>query len=411
MGNHILSGITQGLESFLTDTPLRGIQQRDEIRDLVKNIQEQPPGQVAQSQEFQRLSALDPVRASKIGNLFGNIGTQREKALFDDAREVRTRLEGGDVQGALNILNQRVSILGQMGGDPSDTLEIANDIQSGNAQGALQKLLLTEKVGVQQGILTDLSAAQRKREGRKTSSARDFEQFQGLLQSARLETDPELKRQKEIQAEQFGRQARFIKPSEQQSADIKVNTAERKEIAKASIKRKQGFIDSGVDAADSTANIRRSIDLLDFVKTGGIDAALLRAKQIFGIESANEAELSSGLGKAILAQLRPIFGAAFTAAEGERLERIEAQFGKSTEGNKRLLKQVLRIAERASKRGLAAAEDQGDEFTAGEIRKALAFKLENKDFSAQVQPTQQVQPQQAQLGQTSDEELRKRLGL
>jgi len=157
--------------------------------------------------------------------------------------------------------------------------------------------------------------------------------------------------------------------------EVKTTETERREVKKLTARRKQGFVDSGLEAADSLANIRRSIELLDDVKTGGIDSALLRGKQIFGIESADEAELSAGLGKAILSQLRPIFGAAFTEAEGARLERIEAGFGKSTAGNKRLLKQLLKIVNRSAKRGLASAEDLGDSFTANEIKEALGSNI------------------------------------
>ena len=108
------------------------------------------------------------------------------------------------------------------------------------------------------------------------------------------------------------------------------------------------------------------------VKTGGFDNVSLKAKQLFGIEGGDEAELSANLGKNVLAQLKPIFGAAFTAKEGERLEVIEAGFGKSTAGNIRLLENALTIVDRAARRGIAAAEDQGDEFTANEIRDVLA---------------------------------------
>ena len=157
--------------------------------------------------------------------------------------------------------------------------------------------------------------------------------------------------------------------------EVKTTETERREVKKLTAKRKQSFVDSGLEAADSLANIRRSIELLDNVKTGGLDAALLRGKQLLGVESADEAELSAGLGKAILSQLRPIFGAAFTEAEGARLERIEAGFGKLTEGNKRLLKQLMKIVNRSAKRGLASAEDLGDSFTANEIREALGSNI------------------------------------
>ena len=158
---------------------------------------------------------------------------------------------------------------------------------------------------------------------------------------------------------------------EQSKSNIDIEEEGRKVSVKGSAARAQGFIDSGIEAADSLGNIARMTELLDSVETGGYDAAALRAKQIFGLESADEAELSAGLGKSILAQLKPIFGAAFTAQEGERLERIEAGFGKSTAGNRRLLGEVRKITERAARRGLKAAKSQGDSFTVSEIEGIL----------------------------------------
>jgi len=140
-------------------------------------------------------------------------------------------------------------------------------------------------------------------------------------------------------------------------------------------KRATELIDRGVLAAESTATIRRAIGLLDDVKTGGVNNAIYQAKRIFGVESANEAELSNSLGKAVLSQLRETFGAQFTEQEGKRLERIEASFGKSTEGNKRLLVQVLRIAERTAKRARAAALKRKDMDTVKDIDNMLKYEL------------------------------------
>ncbi len=163
--------------------------------------------------------------------------------------------------------------------------------------------------------------------------------------------------------------------SAQEKQDIKTSAV----TDKSNIQRRQGFIDSAVDAADGYGVLKRSVDLLDSVSTGGFDAAALKAKQLFGIESADEAELSSNMGKAILAQLKPIFGAAFTEKEGARLEAIEANFGKSTEGNKRLLKEAMKISERAMRRGLSAAKKEGDDFVVEELERMMAEfeKVEN----------------------------------
>lgn len=180
------------------------------------------------------------------------------------------------------------------------------------------------------------------------------------------------------QVENFKRLTNKFGASAQEKQDIKNQGV----TDKLNRERRQGFINSAVDAADGYGVLKRSVDLLDSVATGGFDAAALRAKQLFGIESADEAELSSNMGKAILAQLKPIFGAAFTEKEGARLEAIEANFGKSTEGNKRLLKEAMEISDRAMRRGLAAAKDQGDEFVVNELERMMLDFEESKAETA-----------------------------
>lgn len=139
--------------------------------------------------------------------------------------------------------------------------------------------------------------------------------------------------------------------------------------------RAQAIITEGLAAADSTAVLRRSLELLDRVGTGGFNRVSLAAKKLFGIEGADEGELSANLGKAVLSQLRSTFGAAFTEREGARLEAIEAGFGSSVPTNRRLLNNALTIAERSAQRAIRRAEQRGDYETADEIEAALDFDL------------------------------------
>ena len=131
--------------------------------------------------------------------------------------------------------------------------------------------------------------------------------------------------------------------------------------------RMQNTITVGVQAVEGIPILRRGLELLENLETGGIDAVALRAKQFFGIEGADEAELSANLGRAVLAKLRETFGAQFTEKEGARLEGLSAGFGKSTAGNKRLLRQSLVIIEGAAQRGLDAAIEEGDSFARDQI--------------------------------------------
>ena len=328
------------------------------------------------------------------------LNQDRQQAMLKDAQRVQQDLAAGNVAGARKLLKRRVELISKLGGDPSDTAGLLSQIDSGDVEGALgeastlvsfaqqqgflpkpekapkpeRKIVGGQIVDVGTGVATDIQGFKpdvKASKENRTSSARDFDQFKQLEAKANKTGDPA-----DVEAaEQFGRQSRFLRLSEEDAADLKVSSVERKEIAKASTKRKQGFIDTGITSADSTATIRRSLDLINQVKTGGFSNVSLKAKQLLGIEGADELELTTNMGINVLSQLRPVFGAAFTEREGESLKKISAGFGRSVAGNKRLMEQALKIADRAARRGLAAAIDQGDEFTAGEIREALRFDL------------------------------------
>ena len=77
----------------------------------------------------------------------------------------------------------------------------------------------------------------------------------------------------------------------------------------------------------------------------------------------------------IFGWLRPIFGAQFTEREGARLDRIEAGFGKSTEGNKRLLRQTLALANAEAERGIKAALASKDFQAAADIQSQMNLDL------------------------------------
>jgi hypothetical protein len=141
--------------------------------------------------------------------------------------------------------------------------------------------------------------------------------------------------------------------------------------ATAAVDRSQGVINAGMEAASSIPVVQRSLDLLNEVKTGGYNAAAIRARSLFGVESADEGELVYNLARNVLQQLRPIFGGAFTAVEGQRLENIEAGLGRNTETNIRLLNQVLDVAQRSARKAYDRAYAEGDMNTAIEIDRAL----------------------------------------
>jgi hypothetical protein len=149
---------------------------------------------------------------------------------------------------------------------------------------------------------------------------------------------------------------------EQKKAEkaLDVETAKAKARAGKQVEQEAIRIQNGLDASQSLSTLKRADKLLDLVGTGKPQQALLWGKKMLGMESANEAELENILGKRVLEQLKPIFGAQFTVTEGQWLKSMEADFGKSTEGNRALIRQGTDLVKQRIAMGKEAAQSAGD---------------------------------------------------
>lgn len=305
------------------------------------------------TESIQQLMVTNPELAQSVTGAMNFKSDLTRANMVDSAKRI---IAGED---PATVIRERAAFVESQGGDPTQTLSALNDSPEQILQGARTVVSLFGTADDRAG----LPKLEGKEDQSLPSSVRETQWFLRQPESVQKK-HLELKRKTDPTMAQRLDEAR-------KKSEIKIAEEAGKTKAKSKAERLQGYIDSGIEAADSLGNIYRSIELLDSVKTGGFEGAQARARQMFGVESADEAELSARLGKAILSQLKPIFGAAFTAAEGERLERIEANIGKSTAGNRRLLNEVKSITERAARRGLSAARSEGDEFTAQEIEQAL----------------------------------------
>lgn len=195
--------------------------------------------------------------------------------------------------------------------------------------------------------------------------------------------------------------AGLIEAEEQAKVQVAANTAQKVADTAATIELEKGLakgranriaedLEKGAIAADSLGTVNRALDLLDIVETGGFENLGLRAQQSFGIEGADEAELNSLLQTAVLQQLRPTFGSAFTENEGARLERISQSFGRNTKTNIRLLKQMKQINERAANRGIDAAVAAKDFDRAKQIQESIDFRFSFDDQQPNEQQAQQA---------------------
>lgn len=175
----------------------------------------------------------------------------------------------------------------------------------------------------------------------------------------------------------------------QQQSQREIQTAQGKAEATQAEQRASALIQEGQQVADGIPTLKRTLELLRSVETGGVlNQAQLRFAQTFGIETAEQGELSALLGKAVLAQLRTTFGAQFTEREGARLEQIEAGFGRNNQTNMRLLNNAIEIFERKAQRAIRMLEQRGRFEEADEIQNMLDSTLGEG----------QAQPQGQQVG-------------
>lgn len=325
-----------------------------DLQKKMQNLQLQQgqQGLRAGEQKLQQGAANQKLQQAKIAGLLGkaleNLPQEQWRPVLESFSDVIGPFEEGD--DSPENLKQAISVFDGLFGEKDDKTK---QLQKGK----------TVLVNTNQGQAFATSVFNPETGQTETS----LSPIQGNLISALGETRQEQMRSRTIEASQKAEAAGLSK-----------------EVAK-SIGEK---VSNGLLAADSTAILRRSKDLLSEIKTGGFSAVSLKAKQLFGVEGADEGELSFNLAKNVLQQLKPTFGAAFTKAEKDSLDSIEARVGKSTEANIRLIEQALKIANRASRRGISAAERGGDQFSfeAQEIRDALEFDLTPQNDQSTQQP-------------------------
>ena len=65
---------------------------------------------------------------------------ERQQAMVQDAMSVYQMLGSGRYDDAISLMDRRVQLIGQLGGDPSDTLALRQQVISGDLQGAMGEL-------------------------------------------------------------------------------------------------------------------------------------------------------------------------------------------------------------------------------------------------------------------------------
>jgi hypothetical protein len=341
----------------------------------------------------------------------------RQKAMYQDGYQAFMMLgdpeKDGDenLDGIISLANDRLEMLSTFqDADPSDTMEVLNLASAAKAGDSSALPRLTQILyGAAETAVSMGLVPQKQQERGVVVNDNVINPMTGEVIYAAppagetvFEASPGITRYRNGVAVQYSRDGKrqviddlgnVVTGEAARSAiqsGIESGVVEAGQIAseqvqgRGSSERAQTIINAGIDATSALPTVIDAIGLLEEVDTGGFAGAKIRAQSLFGIEAADAGELSNLLAVNVLERLKPIFGSAFTSGEGERLERISASLGRSTETNLRLLRRELRLTRTALENGLDRALDAGDATTAAQIENGLTMlnEFEGRSQSA-----------------------------
>lgn len=332
---------------------------------------------------------------------------ERKKTLFQDVAVAKQYFDRGDFGSIADIARDRLNILTPMGVNTRDSqqmLQLADAARAGDPtaiKGLKDQLDTIYSVGSLYKVYGDgqtPSTVQtlkfRAQQAGLVEGTPEYQEFMRSGGGGSMEGSSGITKYKNGVAVQYlgaGRthvldpiRGKITDPTEKQrvmEAAIASGPAEAgaiataTETAKGNVARGQEVIDSGRSAAQSIPQIKASLVLLDRIATGGVAGLGLRIRRALGGENADEGELAYNLRKQVLQQLKPTFGAAFTAREGDLLREIEASESRSTEANVRLLSNLLEALQLDAEIGRSRALGMEDTPTVREIDSYLNAQL------------------------------------
>ena len=330
---------------------------------------------------------------------------KRKQTLFADASAASSLLASGDTRGVVDLMQDRLGILSRVPGvDTSHTaryVEMAKAADGGSRQ-AFETLQFELGNAVKAGraynqISGDSSAPssfrslqlQAQAAGLKEGDA-DYQEFMryggatgemGAAKTITYNNGTVVKITRTGAPEVYGPDGQLITDPTQKSAALELarkegiayegDVARSKGLGGADADRVNAAMESGIQAAQTIPDLEDALNLLDTIDTGGFNELGFRMRRILGVTPRDEADLIYLLNKNVLSQLKNIFGAAFTAKEGDLLRDIEAGSGQSTEANKALVGRALDALKERAARGRMYAQDNGNEVVVRDITNSM----------------------------------------
>jgi hypothetical protein len=360
-------------------------QQGPKLSTVLQGLQAAYTGQGPQFQQQMRAE-----EQQRMQNVMG--GLQLEDALTksaaQDALRIQQLAKTGDSRQAMDIIGDRVQLLQQIGADTTSTMRLADSLMSGGFDAILPQINSTVEMGVRTGMIEpfggEVPAAFRSLdmqaraagfppgtpEYKEFMSYGGFEGRLGAAKTINYKDGTFVTKPRVGPPEVYDRTGRLITDPDEKNRVLdaaiqsgivyEADVAAGRQTGQTVAERQQEAIQAGIDASQRIPKLQEAMNILNSVGTGGMDSVVLAFKQRLGITSADESKLIYELSKNVLSQLKPTFGAAFTAREGDLLQRIEANTGMSTEGNKALLKELIDALQLDVQRGRLEAKETQD---------------------------------------------------
>ena len=306
------------------------------------------------------------------------------KTIAQDAQAGLLMAQSGDTQGFIDLIQDRIRLERQMGMDSTESENTLRDFQTGGFGAVLYDLQRAVAMGQQSGYFDDVPQTFRALEmqadaaGLPKGSAerREFMLYGGADSQMGASKTISFGNGVFIEKPRIGPQKVYDRtgnlvtdPNEIRAVLNEANEfgiveaglmASEKARGTATEGRNQEVLDTGIRAARNMQRLQDAVKILEVVETGGIASLGIKLRRSLGITPADEGRLAYILRKNVLQQLKPTFGAAFTAREGDLLASIEANENQSTAVNRDLLNDLISYSQldidRAKLRGKQMGE-------------------------------------------------------
>ena len=348
-------------------------------------------------------STYRSLRAGEREGAVRALNKERITALAKDARSVSSLIKLGDIQGATNILNSRMSAIQKLGGDPSDTQEIMDMINSGNVKGAVNDLDLAVSRAKERGFLSKtgqpISTSSLTQDGKiltqgddgsfSLTAVKGFDEESTLPTSFTFGASSTFKDEKgnmflstQRRDPKTGSLTALFAPLVEGGPNKPVGKVEMvgsygltageyltqagavagtQETSKLGAQAINAIKKSGFAARTMIPDTERMIKLNNMINTGGGAETKKYFQSVFNLKSedaANLADFNALSGKMILGQIRQL-GANPTEGERKFLEQITASIENGTVINEALLNDVLQVQQRQLARARLLASNPG----------------------------------------------------